>query len=131
MPAERLSQISVYGGDAAVDAVARRLPQVRVTSKKIMKTCLIRYEATGWSGRVPDACEHTELHLPQRYGRFLWGWPNLFADRMRAADTRVILVAGDSPWSEGFDTTGSLSGVPDGWSGWLWTNRTDVVHREE
>jgi glycerophosphoryl diester phosphodiesterase len=46
---------------------------------------------------------------------------------MRAADTRVILVAGDGPWSEGFDTAESLDQVPDGWSGWIWTNRVDAV----
>ena len=127
LPAERLATISVYGGDAAVDAVSARLPDLRATSKKIMTACLIRYEAIGWTGHVPDACRHTELHLPRRYGRLLWGWPNLFADRMRAADTRVILVAGDGPWSEGFDTAESLDQVPDGWSGWIWTNRVDAV----
>jgi glycerophosphoryl diester phosphodiesterase len=127
LPAERLTTISVYGGDAAVDAVAARLPQVRATSKKIMRDCLVRYLAIGWTGHVPAACRHTELHLPQRYGRLLWGWPNLFVDRMRTADTRVILVAGDGPWSDGFDQPEDLDAVPAHWSGWIWTNRTDVV----
>jgi glycerophosphoryl diester phosphodiesterase len=127
LPPDRLSGIAVYGGDTAIDVVTKRLPQVRVTSKKIMQDCLIRYLATGWSGHLPSACEHIELHLPQRYGRLLWGWPNLFVDRMRAADTRVILVAGDGPWSEGFDQATDLAAVPPGWSGWLWTNRVDVI----
>jgi glycerophosphoryl diester phosphodiesterase len=127
LPAERLATIAVYGGDAPVDAVAKRLPQVRATSKKIMKDCLLRYLATGWTGRVPGACRHTELHLPQRYGRLLWGWPDLFVERMRKADTRVVLVAGDGPWSEGFDRPADLAAVPEDWSGWLWTNRADVV----
>ncbi|MCA2218119.1 glycerophosphodiester phosphodiesterase family protein [Jidongwangia harbinensis] len=127
LPAERLATIAVYGGDAAVGAVRERLPQIRATSKKIMKDCLLRYLGTGWTGHVPAACRHTELHLPQRYGRLLWGWPHLFVDRMRAADTRVVLVAGDGPWSEGFDRAADLDAVPADWSGWLWTNRTDVV----
>lgn len=127
LPAERLTTISVYGGDATVDAVAARLPQVRVTSKKIMQDCLVRYLAVGWTGHVPSACRHTELHLPQRYGRLLGGWPNLFVDRMRSVDTRVVLVAGDGPWSEGFDQPEDLNAVPAHWSGWVWTNRTDVV----
>jgi glycerophosphoryl diester phosphodiesterase len=127
LPAERLRTISVYGGDAPVDAVAARLPQVRATSKKIMKDCLVRYAALGWSGHVPDACRHTELHLPQRYGRLLWGWPNLFVERMRAVDTRVVLVAGDGPWSEGFDQPEDVAALPERWSGWIWTNRTDVL----
>jgi glycerophosphoryl diester phosphodiesterase len=129
LPAERLSRIGVYGGDAAVAAVAGRLPGLRATSRKIMKACLVRYLATGWTGHVPDACRHTELHLPQRYGRLMWGWPNLFVDRMRSADTRVVLVAGDGPWSAGFDRPADLAAVPAGWSGWLWTNRVDAITR--
>ncbi|GAA3955918.1 glycerophosphodiester phosphodiesterase family protein [Actinoplanes auranticolor] len=127
LPAERLKTIGVYGGDASVAAVADRLPGIRATSKKIMKDCLVRYLATGWTGHVPAACRHTELHLPQRYGRLLWGWPNLFVDRMRAADTRVVLVAGEGPWSAGFDRPADLAEVPAGWSGWLWTNRVDAI----
>ncbi|WP_433788498.1 glycerophosphodiester phosphodiesterase family protein [Actinoplanes sp. CA-252034] len=127
LPEARLKTISVYGGDNSVESVRSRLPQVRATSKAIMKDCLIDYLATGWTSHVPDSCHDTELHLPQRYGRYLWGWPNLFADRMSEAGTRVILVAGDGEWSEGFDQPEDLDSVPTGWSGWLWTNRTDVI----
>jgi glycerophosphoryl diester phosphodiesterase len=127
LPAERLARLCVYGGDAAVAVVVNRLPRLRATSRKIMKDCLVRYLAIGWTGHVPDACRHTELHLPHRYGRLLWGWPNLFVDRMRAADTRVVLVAGDGPWSAGFDRPADLAAVPDDWSGWLWTNRVDAI----
>ncbi|MEU8664764.1 glycerophosphodiester phosphodiesterase family protein, partial [Actinoplanes philippinensis] len=129
LPAERLTTISVYGGDASVQAVRSRLPQMRVTSRAIMKDCLIDYLATGWTSRVPDSCRRTELHLPGRYGQYLWGWPNLFVDRMRDAGTRVILVSGEGDWSEGFDQLEDLDAVPSGWSGWLWTNRTDVIAR--
>jgi glycerophosphoryl diester phosphodiesterase len=127
LPAARLATISVYGGDNSVQAVRDRLPQVRATSKAIMKDCLIGYLATGWTSHVPDSCHHTELHLPRRYGQYLWGWPNLFVDRMRDAGTRVILVAGEGDWSEGFDQPEDLETVPPGWSGWLWTNRADVI----
>jgi glycerophosphoryl diester phosphodiesterase len=127
LPAERLDRIAVYGGDVPVATVAERLPRLRVASKKTMKDCLLRYVATGWTGHVPDACRHTELHLPHRYGRYLWGWPNLFVDRMRAADTRVILTAGDGPWSAGFDRPADLTEVPADFTGWLWTNRVDAI----
>ncbi|GIE77004.1 glycerophosphoryl diester phosphodiesterase [Actinoplanes philippinensis] len=127
LPAERLTTISVYGGDHSVQAVRSRLPQVRATSRAIMKDCLVDYLATGWTGHVADSCRRTELHLPRRYGQYLWGWPNLFVDRMRDVDTRVILVGGEGDWSEGFDQPEDLDAVPSGWSGWLWTNRTDVI----
>ncbi|GAA1582501.1 glycerophosphodiester phosphodiesterase family protein [Actinoplanes couchii] len=126
LPAERLTTISVYGGDASVAAVGDR---VRGASKATMKNCLLAYEGLGWTGYVPDACRNTELHLPHQYGRFLWGWPNRFEERMRAVDTRVVLVAGDGDWSEGFDDAEAMADVPKGWSGWLWTNRVDRIHR--
>ncbi|WP_033340551.1 glycerophosphodiester phosphodiesterase family protein [Catenuloplanes japonicus] len=127
LPAPRRATMAAYGGDTAMEVIRARVPGFRVASKKIMTDCLVSYLATGWTGLTPGACEHIELHLPARYGRYLWGWPHLFVDRMKAADTRVVLVAGDGPWSEGFDTAASLQDVPDGWSGWLWTNRTDVI----
>ncbi|GIF00113.1 glycerophosphodiester phosphodiesterase family protein [Paractinoplanes rishiriensis] len=127
LPAQRRATIGVYGGDVAVRAVAERLPQLRVASRQTMKDCLLRYLAVGWSGHVPDACRNTELHLPQRYGRLLWGWPDLFVERMRGAGTRVILVAGDGPWSAGFDGEEALDQVPEHWSGWLWSNRVDAI----
>jgi glycerophosphoryl diester phosphodiesterase len=127
LPAERRATMAAYGGDTAMEVIRDRVPGFRVASREIMKDCLVSYLATGWTGLVPGACAHIELHLPARYGRWLWGWPHLFVDRMTAADTRVVLVAGDGPWSEGFDSAESLDDVPEGWSGWLWTNRTDVI----
>ena len=125
--AERRATMAAYGGDTAMEVIRTEVDGFRVASRKIMRDCLVAYLAVGASGIVPDACAHIELHLPARYGRLLWGWPHLFVDRMRSVDTRVVLVAGDGPWSEGFDTTASLGEVPEGWSGWLWTNRVDVI----
>ncbi|GAB7046973.1 glycerophosphodiester phosphodiesterase family protein [Catenuloplanes indicus] len=124
---ERRATMAAYGGDTAMDVIRQQVPGFRVASKKIMVDCLVAYLAAGASGIVPGACAHIELHLPERYGRWLWGWPNLFVDRMRSVDTRVVLVAGDGPWSAGFDTAASLDQVPEGWSGWVWTNRVDRI----
>ncbi|GAA2528012.1 glycerophosphodiester phosphodiesterase family protein [Pilimelia columellifera subsp. columellifera] len=119
--------LTVYGGEEAVDAVTARLPGLRATSKKIMKECLIRYLAVGWSGHVPQPCRGRQLHLPQKYGRLMWGWPHRFEARMRAADTRVVIVAGDGEFSEGFDRPEDLTELPEGFTGWVWTNQVDVV----
>ncbi|EEP70725.1 glycerophosphoryl diester phosphodiesterase [Micromonospora sp. ATCC 39149] len=127
LPEQRRRTLTVYGGDLAVAAFAARLPDVRVTSKKIMQDCLVPYLAGGWTGHVPDACHHRQLHLPERYGRLLWGWPNRFVARMREADTRVILVNGSGEFSEGFDDPDDVDALPPGWTGGVWTNRIDVV----
>ncbi|BBH71711.1 glycerophosphoryl diester phosphodiesterase [Actinoplanes sp. OR16] len=120
-------RLTVYGEDAAVDAFRARLPDVRATSKALMKKCLIRYEATGWTGHVPNDCRNIQLHLPARYGRYLWGWPNRFTERMAEAGSRVILTADGGDFSAGFDSPADLNQIPDGWSGGIWTNRIDLL----
>ncbi|MFI0469818.1 glycerophosphodiester phosphodiesterase family protein [Saccharopolyspora sp. 5N102] len=123
----RLANIAVYGGDAPVRAVRDRLPQVRAASKGSMADCLLRYEAIGWTGIVPDACANTELHIPESYAPWLWAWPSKFVSRMESAGSRVVLVAGSGGFSEGFDTRESLARIPDGFTGYVWTNRVAEV----
>nr|BFE61489.1 glycerophosphodiester phosphodiesterase family protein [Dactylosporangium thailandense] len=123
----RLSAVTVTGGDTAVAAVASRLPQVRTSSKAIIKSCLLRYAGEGWTGHVPSECRHRELIVPIEYGKWLWGWPNLFVSRMGEAGTRVVLVRYVGDWSAGFDTAADVAGLPEGWTGAVWTNRVDVV----
>ncbi|WP_413376759.1 hypothetical protein [Alkalihalobacillus sp. 1P02AB] len=47
--------------------------------------------------------------------------------RMDSVDTRVIVVAGDGGWSEGFDEVNDLSRLPDNFSGGIWTNRIERI----
>ncbi|MEJ8543932.1 glycerophosphodiester phosphodiesterase family protein [Brevibacillus borstelensis] len=128
LPAERLDKLTVYGGDEPIDALKERLPGVRVMSKATMKSCLIPYIAAGWTGYVPAACEHTQLHIPEKIGPWLWGWPSRFLERMDKADTRVIVVGGDgSDFSSGFDTPEDINRLPSGYTGGIWTNRIDRI----
>ncbi|MFF0310828.1 glycerophosphodiester phosphodiesterase family protein [Streptosporangium sp. NPDC004379] len=127
LPPKRLAALTVYGGDRPVAALAARLPAVQVMSKALMLDCLKGYLAVGWTGYVPGSCAGLELHVPEKYGRWLWGWPNLFVERMRAHGTRVIVVAGSGDFSEGFDAPADLSRLPEDYTGGVWTNRVDVV----
>ncbi|MFI5915959.1 glycerophosphodiester phosphodiesterase family protein [Dactylosporangium sp. NPDC051541] len=127
LPPDRLKTVTVTGGDKAVAAVADRLPTVRTSSKAIIKRCLLRYFGEGWTGHVPEACRHRELIIPAQYGQWLWGWPNRFVSRMRAADTRVVIVRYVGGWSAGYDTPADAATLPDDWTGAVWTNRVDVI----
>jgi len=127
LPPDRLSMLTVTGGDQAVAAVLARFPQLRASSRQIIKKCLLAYAGTSWTGHVPGACRNRELVVPQRYGKWLWGWPNRFVARMRAAGTRVVLVRGEGDWSAGFDSPDDLAELPDGYTGGIWTNRVDVI----
>ena len=68
---------------------------------------------------------NTQLHIPEKFAPFLWGWPHRFLQRMEAVDTRIILVAGSGKFSEGFDSAEDLARIPKGYSGGIWTNRID------
>ncbi|MCY9514864.1 glycerophosphodiester phosphodiesterase family protein [Paenibacillus apiarius] len=132
---QRLSLITVYGGDKPVAALKRQLPELRVMSKATLKSCLIPYIAAGWTGYVPSPCEKTQLHIPEKFVPWLWGWPGKFLSRMENAGTRVIVVAGDGGWSEGFDTAEDVKRLPSNYTGGLWTNRIDKIaplfHKKE
>ena len=124
---ERRARLAAYGGDPPIQALKRALPSFRVMSKTTLVKAALEYLAVGWTGYVPEAARGTELHIPLRYAWLFWGWPRLFTRRMAAADTRVVLVAGDGPWSEGFDTPEALAQIPRDFDGVIWTNRIDRI----
>ncbi len=72
-PVERLNQLAVYGGDQPIAAVHAMLPDLRIMSKATLKKGLFSYLAIGWTGYVPPACRHTQLHIPEKYVLWLWG----------------------------------------------------------
>lgn len=127
LPERRLARLAVYGGDEPVAALRELLPSVRVMSKATMKDCLLRYEVVGWTGWIPDECENTELHVPEGIGRWLWGWPHRFVERMERHGTRVVIVGGSGEFSAGFDKPSDLTRLPEDYSGVVWTNRIDRV----
>jgi glycerophosphoryl diester phosphodiesterase len=127
LPERRLARLAVYGGDEPIAALQQRLPNLRVMSKATLKACLLRYEAAGWTGWVPQECQNTELHVPEGIGKWLWGWPHRFVDRMEKHGTRVVIVGGSGEFSAGFDSTGDLARLPEDYSGVVWTNRIDRV----
>jgi len=100
---------------------------LRVMSKSTLIRASLAYLALGWSGYIPAACRGTELHIPLRFASLFWGWPHRFVERMASVDTRVVIVAGDGRWSEGFDSPASLQSIPAGFAGVIWTNRIDRI----
>ncbi|WP_312117249.1 glycerophosphodiester phosphodiesterase family protein [Brevibacillus reuszeri] len=127
LPTERLATLTVYGGDKPIEDLHKILPEMRVMSKATLKSCLIPYIAIGWTGYIPQACEQTQLHIPDQIAPWLWGWPNRFMERMERNQTRVVLVAGSGDFSRGFDSVEDLANVPVGFSGLIWTNRIDRI----
>ena len=129
LPEERRGQVSIV---CAVDTGAKYLKshnlKLKVMSKSSMITALCQYELISWTGYIPKSIRNTDLRLPLKYTKFLWGWPHKFMERMETSGTRVEVTAGGLGTSEGFDTIESLNALPEGFTGFIWTNRIDLVN---
>ena len=138
---ERLEKFSVACSvDEGADYLRSQSKTLKVMSKNSLITALVKYELMAWSGYIPEEMKNTELRIPLSYAKFLWCWPYKFMERMEKAGTRVEITAGGSGLSEGFDTVESLksapkndtiesvSSVPKDFSGFIWTNRINVVN---
>lgn len=119
-----------YGGDEPTYRAAELINGLAVWSRRGLVDCLVQYEALGWTGYMPQACSNTKVMLPLNVAPFVWGWPNLFLERIRNAGSQVILLgpyeAGD-PGTAGIDTLEQLAQVPDSFEGYLWTNRIELI----
>lgn len=127
LPEERLARLIVYGGDRPIAVLKENLPRLRVMSKATTKKALIPYLVLGWTGYIPAAMKNSFFYLPQKYARFLWGWPHRFIKRIKNANSIFVLVAGEGEWSEWFDTAADLQELPPNYTGGIWTNRIDRI----
>ncbi|WP_404328789.1 glycerophosphodiester phosphodiesterase family protein [Mesobacillus maritimus] len=127
LSSEQVKLITVYGDNEPVEILQEKMPELRVMSMNTMKSCMISYLSLGWTGYMPTQCENTQIHLPEKYAPFIWGWPDKFLKRMEAVNTKIVIVAGDGGWSEGFDEKKDLERLPSPFSGEIWTNRIDKI----
>ncbi len=119
-----------YGGVEPVETAKAGLPALKTWTRDSLLGCGLRYLGYGWTGAVPAACRDTVLMVPANYAWLLWGWPNRFLQRMRDAGTDVILVgpyASGDPGTAGIDDVETLAAVPESFTGYLWTNRIEVI----
>ncbi len=126
---EDRARLIVYGNQAPVGAFHAALPDIRVLATDQIKRCLLRYEALGWSGYVPQSCRHTLYMMPVNFAPYVWGFPGRLLARMDAVDTPVVLLGtyDGSGFSSGIDDASELAKVPDGFDGIIWTNRVDRI----
>jgi len=119
-----------YGGDEPTYRAAEQIEGLNVWSRRGLVDCLIQYELLGWMGIVPESCSNTKVMIPINAAPFLWGWPNLLLQRFADAGSAVILLgpygAGD-PGTAGLDDLEMIDQIPEGFQGYVWTNRIELV----
>lgn len=92
LPPEQLNRLMAYGGDAPIARLKARMPKFRAMSRKSLTDCALNYLAYGWTGAIPAACRDTLVMLPSNTTVLIWGWPNLFLERMAGANTVLSLI---------------------------------------
>ena len=128
---ERLKQLSICGAsDEGVEYLREQSDTLRLLSKKFMIKALIQYELMGFTGYIPESMKNTEIRIPLKYAKLLWGWPNKFMERMASVNTHIELTGGSGSLSEGFDTLESLKAIPDGFDGYVWTNKINKINHD-
>jgi glycerophosphoryl diester phosphodiesterase len=129
-PEWRSNVWGAYGGDPPTFRAEELIGGLSVWSRRGLIDCVLQYAGLGWTGYVPDACRNTVVMMPTNIAPFLWGWPNLFLERMRLAGSEVILLgpygSGDVG-TAGIDTPEQLAAVPDDFVGYIWTNKIETI----
>lgn len=125
-------RIQVLGGDKPAARLRMLAPTMRVGSQQLMKTCLTRYLAIGWSGAIPAACRNSVLMVPFNYRKAVWGWPNLFVQRMARVNSAVVLIGdlerhSNRPGMNALDRTDQLAAFPRDYAGQVFTSRIDLI----
>lgn len=129
-PQWRSAVWGAYGGDEPTFRAAAGIDGLNVWSRRGLIDCVVQYMALGWTGWVPDPCRDTKVMIPINIAPWLWGWPNLLQARLAEAGSQIILLgpygAGD-PGTAGIDDLGALARIPEGFDGYVWTNRIEVI----
>lgn len=126
----QLRLLMAYGGDPPMEALKEHAPDVPVMSRSTLKGCALGYLALGWTGYVAEACRHTLVLVPQNYAWVVWGWPGRFVDRMREAETLVLVTGAferSDPGTTGVDDAEAARALPEGFDGGVWTNNIDII----
>ncbi|MEQ9813441.1 MAG: glycerophosphodiester phosphodiesterase family protein [Azospirillaceae bacterium] len=128
LPAARRDSLMVLGGARPVAEIEARLPGLVTGSRETIRACLVDYMIQGWTGIVPSSCQGRLLLVPVDDADWLWGWPDLFLDRMDRVGARVFVVAPlEGAFTRGLNDTDDLALLPEGYTGGLSTDRIDVV----
>lgn len=125
----RRALIMVYGGDEPIEVIRQLAPDVRTISRAAIKSCLTGYVGYGWTGTMPPACRNAIVLVPINVGPWLWGWPDRFLNRMKAANSLVFVLGpyGGGEFSIGIDTPELFQRLPSNYSEGIWTNEIETI----
>ena len=96
--------------------------------KHRIKKCAKDYLLTGWFGRLPVSCE-SGIFVPSDLRFLFWGWPDRLQERFDSTPMGVMIVGPvlKKDGSGAIDSVEDLDAVPLHWSGWVYTNKVEII----
>ncbi|MEO1168094.1 MAG: glycerophosphodiester phosphodiesterase family protein [Pseudomonadota bacterium] len=126
---EMRDDVIVIGAPTLLERIAERFPQADILDVPAAEACYDRYIRIGWLGRVPEECSGGFISIPITRQWMIWGWPNRFNARMRAANIRPMIVRandGDAVPTP-LETFDEIADVPQDFRGLLWLADIDTM----
>ncbi len=101
---------------------------VPVFGKHQASACVKSYLLTGWTGRLPRKCANGII-APIDLAFLYWGWPDRLLARFAETPGGVMVIgpALKPDGSRAVDALDELARLPTDWSGWVYTNRIDLI----
>lgn len=126
-PNARPERLTLVAGGRFVEAWRRDAERPPAIARAEARACAKSYVLWGWTGRVPEACGPFAIAAPLDFARLYWGWPRRLVQRARARDLEVMVVGPTVGPTDGVDTIDQLRRIPPGFSGWIVTNKIEVI----
>lgn len=125
----RAATFGVYGGQEPTREALAAVEGLRGYDRASLDACALPLLALGWSGYVPEPCRNTLIALPINIAPFVWGYPHRLTNRLAAHGSTVLLIGpyDGGGFSAGIDDDETLARVPEGFDGYVWTNRIELI----
>jgi glycerophosphoryl diester phosphodiesterase len=117
-------------GDAAAVAVIESLqPAHTAFSIAGAQKCASDYRVSGMWGSVPEPCKNgTMLLTLDDIGYSLWGWPNRFLARMKAANVRLIIAEDVVDGQiKGLTDVIQYGDIANSYNGYIWVDNIEEL----
>jgi glycerophosphoryl diester phosphodiesterase len=79
--------------------------------------------------RAAESLPNAMVMLPINVAPWMWGWPDRFLNRMKAANSEVFVLGPyrGGEFSTGIDTPDQFARLPANYSGGIWTNEIEAI----
>ena len=117
-------------GDAAAVAFIESLqPAHAAFSIAGARKCASDYHVSGMWGSVPESCNNgTMLLTLDDIGYSLWGWPNRFLARMKAANVRLIIAEDVVDGQiKGLTDVTQYGDIANSYNGYIWVDNIEEL----